>query len=76
MQQLKEQDLVGETEVLRENLPQCPGTLSIRNAADYPPPSSADKNVWSYISIPSHAYMVWYLSKHNSNFTLAVDTML
>jgi hypothetical protein len=40
------------------------------NRADHSPLSIAEvKNVWSYISIPSCAFMSWRLIKQKDNFT-------
>jgi hypothetical protein len=36
--------------------------------AGHSPPSSAEVNAWSYISIPQYVFMAWCLVKHRDSF--------
>jgi hypothetical protein len=59
-----------------------PGTLSLgvkrlRREADHsPPPSAGVKNVWSYISTPQYAIMVWCSVKTQGQLHLHLHPLL
>jgi hypothetical protein len=45
-----------------------PGIKRPRCEADLAPPSNVEvKNVWSYISAPTYAFMAWWLIKHRDS---------
>jgi hypothetical protein len=48
------------------------GVKQVGHEADHSSPSSAIKNVWSYISTPQYVFMVWCLVKHRNNFTFTL----